>query len=89
MKYEYIKNGKLNYNGNQYRKGAIFDLESLGQLPENWFKKVKEKKVKKIKIEKIEDIEKIEVNERVEKKVVKTKPKNKEVIDYGNNTNTN
>lgn len=76
MKYEYIKNGKLNYKGNQYRKGAIFEMENLGNLPENWFKEVKEKKIKKVKIEKIE------------KKVVKIKPKNKEVIDYGNNTNT-
>ena len=81
MKYEYIKNSKLNYQGNQYRKGSILELESLGNLPENWFRVVKEE-VKKVKIEKDEVIE------RVEKKVVKTKPK-KEVIDYGNNTNTN
>jgi len=82
MKYEYIKNGKLNYNGNQYRKGAILELESLGQLPENWFRVVKEKKITKVKTKK-----KI-VNEKPEVKIVKPKIENKEVIDYGINKNS-
>lgn len=86
MKFEYIKSGKLNYQGNQYRKGAILEMESLGNLPENWFRKVKEKKVKKIETKRIEGIEDVE---KVEKIVVKSKTKKKEVIDYGNNKSTN
>ena len=82
MKYEYIKNGKSNYKGAQFRKGAILELESLGQLPENWFRVVKEKKITKLKL-----VKKI-VKEKPEVKIVKTKIENKKVIDYGDNKNS-
>ena len=80
MKYEYIKSGKLNYQGNQYRTGAILELDGLGNLPGNWFHEVKEEKIVKIKIK---------IEEKPEKIVVKSNTKKEGVIDNGNNINTN
>jgi len=67
MKYKYIKRGKLNHQGNQYRQGDILELDSLGSLPANWFEAIEE----------TESIEKIEKEEKPKKKQKEV------IIDYG------
>jgi len=72
MKLRYIKREKLNHNGIQYRQGDILEVESLGQLPENWFEVIEED----------EPIEEIIEDKPIKKGKAKKETK-EEVIDYG------
>ena len=79
MKLKYIKAGKLNYQGNQYRTGEIIEVDSLGNLPENWFEVIEES-------EPIEEI----IEEKKTKKITRPKiEKTKEVFEDGNKKSTN
>ena len=74
MKFRYKKQGKINFQGKQYKQGDIIDTESLGSLPGNWF----------------ETIETIEEDEEIEPIVRKTKkPKKEEVEENGDIESTN
>lgn len=55
MKLRYIKPGKLNFNGTQYRNGDILEIDAYGKLPPDWF-------------EVIDKSEVIEANEVIEPK---------------------
>ena len=69
MKVKYVKRGKFNHAGKQYRQGDVLEVENIKDLPENWFETVGETETK-------------ETKEKKPKKFV-TEEKIKEVIDYG------
>jgi len=81
MRLRYTKREKLNHNGIQYRQGDILEVESLGQLPENWFEV----------LDKEQEEEETEIVEEKPKKKGKAKKETKkeEVIDYGYEESTN
>lgn len=66
MKLKYIRERKLTYNGRQYLKGDMLELEDFSGFPQKWFEIIKEPE-KKV-IEKIEQIETIEKKDIVDKK---------------------
>ena len=76
MKLRYIKKGKLNYEGSQYRQGDILEVESLGQLPENWFEVIEADEV-------IEEVDEDKPAKKGKKKEEPKKETKEEVIDYG------
>lgn len=81
MKIRYIKREKLNHNGIQYRQGDILEVESLGQLPENWFEVLDE--------EKEEELDEI-VEEKPKKKgKAKKEEKKEDELNYGYKESTN
>ena len=62
MKLKYVKDTKFSYDGRQYRKGDILEVDELGTLPENWFEVINEESEKSETSEVKNKIEEVEEN---------------------------
>ena len=59
MKVRLKREGKINLGGKQYRKGDVFEIDNINDLPENWVEPVRN-------INKVEEPKKIIKEEKLD-----------------------